>query len=153
MKFNLNQISTEGVRLAGQVAASSLDLGCKDIQVLEPVSYILNIGLSKDGAWAAGTLNTTLHLNCVCCCEFFPFEVNVQNFAVLQENSGSNDLDITEAARDEILLSLPAYPHCDWNQQRVCPGKEWIEERNRNVPEQDNKVQAVRWAALDQLKF
>jgi len=48
--------------------------------------------------------------------------------------------------RDDVLLNLPAHPHCDINGDRVCKAKQL------KTAEQDTKRKSD-WSALDKLKL
>jgi len=48
--------------------------------------------------------------------------VRVEDFATQIELNGRETVDLTDAVREDILLALPPYPHCDWNGQNVCKG-------------------------------
>jgi uncharacterized metal-binding protein YceD (DUF177 family) len=48
--------------------------------------------------------------------------------------------------REEILLNLPAHPHCDRDGDRVCKAKQL-------VPEEQDAEQSSDWSALDKLKL
>ena len=41
-----------------------------------------------------------------------------------EELPGSETMDLTPYLREDILLALPDYPHCDWSGERVCPGRQ-----------------------------
>ena len=55
------------------------------------------------------------------CLEAFPFEIEVKEFTVHTELAGPELVDLTPFMREDILLNLPAYPHCDREGGRICP--------------------------------
>jgi uncharacterized metal-binding protein YceD (DUF177 family) len=87
---------------------------------------------------------------CVACLEKFEHEINVPAFALHTELHGPENVDITPFMREDVLLNLPAYPHCDREGGKVCP----VPEVSKN--EDDSGVLETRppdWSALDKLKL
>jgi uncharacterized protein len=118
---------------------------------VEPVSYALDIGLSENGLFATGELNTVVEFECVSCLERFRFPVHMPNFACQTELTGSETVDLTPAIREDILLALPPHPRCDWNGEHECRGARKASfggEGSESAPGLPNT-----WAALDQLKI
>ena len=122
MKIHLNQISDHGLHLEGEEATDYLDLNDVPLEPLGPVRYLLDLGLSEGGLFATGTLALDLQLECVSCLEKFSYPLRVDAFALQTELDGRETVDLTPFLREDILLVLPSYPHCDWNGERVCPG-------------------------------
>ena len=79
------------------------------------------VGISEGALWANGALTQPVELRCVRCLEPFPFNIEVNEFAVHTELAGPEVIDLTPFMREDILLNLPAYPHCDREGGRVCP--------------------------------
>jgi uncharacterized metal-binding protein YceD (DUF177 family) len=74
----------------------------------------------------------------------------VQDFALHTELEGPEQVDLTPFMREDILLNLPAYPHCDREGGRVCPVPEVLKKKD------DSGVLEARppdWSALDKLKL
>ena len=63
-----------------------------------------------------------------------------------KDSSISRAVDLTPFMREDILLNLPAHPHCDRDGDRICKGKQ-IE-----IAEQETKRRSD-WSALDKLKL
>ncbi|PYJ32080.1 MAG: hypothetical protein DME88_12125 [Verrucomicrobia bacterium] len=70
----------------------------------------------------------------------------VPAFAVHTELHGPETVDLTPFMREDILLNLPAHPHCDRDGDRVCKGKQ-IETANQDTKRKSD------WSALDKLKL
>ena len=80
--------------------------------------------------------------------EPFPFDITVKDCAVHTGLTGPEVVDLTPVMREDILLNLPAYPHCDREGGRICP----VPETTRKPD--DKAVLEVRppdWSALDKL--
>ena len=90
-----------------------------------------------------------LELRCVRCLEAFPFDIEVSDFAVHAELSGPEMVDLTPFMREDILLNLPAYPHCDREGGRICPVPELIKKEDAKTV---LEARPPDWSALDKLK-
>jgi uncharacterized metal-binding protein YceD (DUF177 family) len=153
MKVHLLQIPADGKRYEGEDPAKVLDLHEPEVQPVSGVHYALDVGLSGGGLFATGRVGVTMRLQCVTCLERFERPIEVNDFACQVELTGSETVDLTDPIREDILLALPAHPHCDWNGERVCPGASLpakLAEEAAADPSTD--PQAV-WSALDQLKL
>ena|SRR6266481_5550686 len=151
MKVHLNQIPSEGKRYEGEDPSSILDLHEPEVQPVSPVSYGLDVGVSGGGLFATGRLGVEMRLQCVVCLENFVRPVEVNDFACQVELTGNETVDLTEPMREDILLALPAHPHCDWNGDRVCPG---AFPTAMVAPTADPAAEPPPvWSALDQLKL
>ena len=86
-----------------------------------------------------------VNVQCVACLRNFTYPVRVEDFATQVELNGRETVDLTDQMREDILLALPPYPHCDWNGQNVCKGA------LRESTESPGESHA--WDELDKLKF
>jgi uncharacterized metal-binding protein YceD (DUF177 family) len=91
-------------------------------------------------------------MQCVKCLEHFRFPAVVKDFACQIELTGAEMVDLTDPIREDILLALPAHPHCDWNGERVCPGA-FHELKETESPEDESAEKRDVWGPLDQLKL
>jgi uncharacterized metal-binding protein YceD (DUF177 family) len=151
MKVHLMQIPVEGKHYEGEDPSSILDLHDPDAQPVSPVSYSLDAGLSGGGLFATGEIGVDMQLRCVRCLEEFHYPVRVLDFACQVELTGAETVDLTEPIREDILLALPAHPHCDWNGERPCPGALQTAAFEAQ-PEPLAETRDV-WGALDQLNL
>ncbi|MGI9114839.1 MAG: YceD family protein [Chthoniobacterales bacterium] len=152
MKIHLNQIRPEGLHLQGEEDCPLHDLA--EVRCAGPLRYSLDLGVSDGALWAQGTIAQPVELNCVACLENFQHEVTVPGFALHTELHGPETIDITPFLREDILLNLPAHPHCDRDGGRVCKGPKLAMTNPAASPE---KVEAEKrqrdWEALDKLKL
>jgi len=146
MKVHLKQIPTQGLRLEGEEECPIQDLESEGIRCAGRLHYDIDLGVAAGGLWANGSLSQPVELRCVSCLEKFLHEVRVPAFAVHTELHGPETVDLTPFVREDILLNLPAHPHCDRDGDRVCKGKQ-IE-----IAEQETKRRSD-WSALDKLKL
>ena len=146
MKVHLKQIPAQGLHLRGEEDCPIQELESEGIHCVGRLNYDLDLGVAGGALWANGSVSQPVEMRCVSCLEKFVHEVRVPTFAVHMELQGPETVDLTPSMREEILLNLPAHPHCDRDGNRVCKAKEV------KTAEQDTK-QKSDWSALDQLKL
>ena len=146
MKVHLKQIPTEGLHLEGDEECPIPGLETEGIRCVGPLHYRIDLGVTSGALWASGSLLQAVELRCVACLENFVHEIQVPAFAIHTELHGPETVDLTPFMREDLLLNLPAHPHCDRDAGRVCKPKQ-IE-----ISEQDTKRESD-WSALDQLNL
>src|SRR5207247_6301227 len=146
MKVHLKQIPTEGLRLEGEEECPIRELATDGIRCAGLLHYDINLGVSGGALWARGSLSQPVELRCVSCLEKFVHEIQVPAFAVHTDLRGPETLDLTPFIREDLLLNLPAHPHCDRDGARIFKAT-YVE-----MTEQDAKRKAD-WSALDKLKL
>src|SRR5947207_4346278 len=152
MKIHLNQIPAEGLHLTGEEDCALGDLGSQELWCVGPMGYSLDLGISDGSLWANGTIAQTVVLACVACLEKFEHEISVPAFALHTELHGPETVDITPFMREDILLNLPPYPHCDRDGGRICSGAKMT--GSGTISESaDTGKRKHDWGALDQLKL
>jgi uncharacterized metal-binding protein YceD (DUF177 family) len=151
MKVHLLQIPAEGKHYEGEDPNAILDLHEPDTQPVSPVQYALDVGLSDGGIFATGEVGVDMELRCVNCLEKFAYPVRVHDFALQMELPGTETIDLTEPIREDILLALPAHPHCDWNGEKRCPGA--FPTPVLEAPAEPLAETRDVWGALDEIKF
>ena len=145
MRVHVNQIPAQGLHLEGEEPASILELNDPTFRPRTGIRWSLDIGLSDGGLFATGKLAADLEMTCVACLRKFTYPLRVDDFATQVELKSPETVDLTDQMREDILLALPPYPHCDWNGQNVCKGA------LRKVKESPGESHT--WDALDKLKF
>lgn len=148
MKVHLRQIQAEGLHREGEEECPIPDLATEDVVCTGPLRYSLDLGISEGGLWATGTLAQPVELKCVRCLEPFAFDIEVKAFSIHHELTGPEVIDLAPYVREDILLNLPAHPHCDREGGRKCPAATAAvlaaEEDGKRPPD---------WSALDKLKL
>ena len=155
MKIHLRQIPEEGLHFEGEETGFSLDLPAEDrVRVLGPLRYSLDIGISSTGLWATGELSLDLEMECVRCLEPFAYPLTVPDVALQMELPPQESVDLTPYLREDILLALPAYPHCDWSGERVCPGRQEAQGVSAASDEGEGGPAhaSSAWEVLDQIR-
>lgn len=150
MKIHLHQIPAEGLHLDGEEDCPIADL--EDVRCVGPLRYDLNVGVSDGALWAEGEIAQAVELSCVACLEKFEHEIRVPGFALHTELQGPETIDITPFLREDLLLNLPAYPHCDRDGGQVCPGSKIAREASA-MSEVETEKREHDWQALDKLKL
>ena len=146
MKVHLRQIPAQGLHLEGEENCPIQEVESEGIRCAGRLHYDIDLGVAGGALWANGSLSQPVELRCVSCLEKFAHEVRVPAFAAHMELHGPETIDLTPSMREEILLNLPAHPHCDRDGDRVCKAKQV------KTAEQDTKRKSD-WSALDKLKL
>ena len=146
MKVHLKQIPAQGLHLEGEENCPVEDLEGDAVRCAGPLQYNLNVGISGNSLWANGTLRQPVELQCVSCLEKFPHVIEVAGFAVQQDVGGPETVDLTPFIREDILLNLPAHPHCDRDGHRTCKAAPAPAAAGEGKRKPD-------WSALDKLKI
>ncbi len=133
------------MHLSGEEDCPIQELAPEEIRCAGPLHYDIDVGVSDGGLWANGSLSQPVELRCVSCLQKFVHEIRVPAFAVHTELHGPETVDLTPFVREDLLLNLPAHPHCDRDGDRVCKAKQVKTE------EQDARRKSD-WSALDKLK-
>lgn len=145
MKVHVRQIPGEGLHLEGEENCPVPELEGESIHCAAPLQYNLDVGISGGALWVNGTLRQPVELECVSCLNKFVYTIEVPSFAVHQELGGPEVFDLTPFIREDLLLNLPAHPHCDRDGRNVCkaPHPKAVEEDKRKPD----------WSPLDKLKL
>ncbi len=150
VKIHLRQIPADGLHLEGEEDCLIPQLDPKEARCAGPLRYTLDLGISEGALWANGELVQPVELHCVRCLEAFPFDITVKDFTIHTELTGPEEVDLTPFLREDILLNLPAYPHCDREGGRICP----VPETTKKSDENDVlEARPPDWSALDRLKL
>jgi DUF177 domain-containing protein len=151
MKIHLRQIPAEGLHLEGEEECLIPDLATEDVRCSGPLRYSLDVGISEGALWASGSLAQPVELQCVRCLEPFPFNIEAKAFSLHLDLTGPELIDLTPYLREDILLNLPAHPHCDREGGRVCPA---VTQSEPAAPTSDAEgKRSPDWSALDKLKL
>lgn len=151
MKIHLRQIPDDGLHFDGEEDCPINDLQNEEITCAGPLRYSIDVGISEGALWANGHLAQPVELTCVSCLRRFVHTVEVPAFAVHTELGGPELIDLTPQMREDILLNLPAYPHCDRDGGLVCPGAKITVTADENA--EAEKKRKAAWGALDELEL
>jgi uncharacterized metal-binding protein YceD (DUF177 family) len=146
MKVHLKQIPVQGLHLEGEEDCPIQELEADGIRCAGRLHYDVDLGVAGGALWASGSLSQPVELRCVSCLEKFVHEIQVSSFAVHTELRGPETVDLTPFMREDLLLNLPAHPHCDRDGDRVCKAKQ-LESGGQDAQRKPD------WSALDKLKL
>lgn len=149
MKVHVLQIPPDGEHYEGEEPSEVLELNSDRARAVSPIRYSLDVGLSDGGLFATGTVATDIECQCVRCLGQFQRAIEVADFACQVQLEGREMVDLTEYLREDILLALPAHPHCDWNGEKVCKAR-FRDTETEAEPLDDHRD---AWKGLDQLKL
>jgi len=155
MKIHLRQIPEDGLHLETEEPADFIALLPEDhVRPVGPVYSSLDLGVSGNGLWATGELSVELELQCVRCLEAFVYPLEINDIALQMDLPPTETVDLTPELREDILLALPAHPHCDWSGERVCPGgvEARAEAAGLDPSAADRSPIPSAWEKLDQLR-
>ena len=151
MRIDLATLNPDGDDFAGALPVGVLDFAPDDplFAETEGIRYAVHVQLLPDALLARGTVTLTLKAFCVRC--LAPFQLSVRDpdfFADIPLTDTLDDVDLTPAIREAILLALPSHPVCRERCRGLCT--QCGADRNRVdcgcVPPTDQ-----RWSALDGL--
>ena len=148
MKIHLRQVQADGLHLEGEEDCSIPELEAEGVVRTGPLRYSLDAGISEGALWVTGTLTQPVQLKCVRCLEPFPFDIEVHAFSIHHQLAGPELIDLAPYVREDILLNLPAHPHCDREGGRRCPA-----EGTAAAPTEEDSKRTPDWSALDKLKL
>jgi uncharacterized metal-binding protein YceD (DUF177 family) len=148
MKVHPRQIPADGLHLEGKEDKDILELADEGIRPAGPVVYSLDLGVSESSLFATGRIAVDIDVECVSCLTRFIYPLVVEDFAFQVELTGPEQVDLTPWVREDILLVLPAHPHCDWDGKTVCKGP-----RLKPSPVEEPPAASVAWNVLDELKL
>jgi uncharacterized protein len=162
MYINLNDITTDGKDVDGELRQDIFGLSEADPeapQVTAPVEYDLHIELDRDLVIVSGSLSTQFNLTCSRCLCRFPWPVALGDYLSEEPREGRANLDLTELIREDIILALPGYPHCEdspLTPSHRCPEADKFADSSEFVPISEEEATQQRssdaWGVLDGLK-
>ena len=116
------RLDTGGERYAGELPSEILELG--DSEILRPaggIAYDVSVQLLGHELLVRGSLRQRLTCVCVRCAADFESVAEEGAFTTSVEiPDGTDFLDLTEEAREAIILALPGYPVCREDCKGLC---------------------------------
>ena len=131
------RLDADGEELEGEV--DIIDLDEEFVHPFGGIRYSLKAQQFGTEVLVRGHLEQDFTLVCSRCGEDFDTTVKVDDFTVsVQVDDKTEVVDLTDDARESIILALPTYPLCD----EACPG----------IAQKVEVATDDRWGALDGLK-
>lgn len=158
-KVDLRRLNEEGLDLQGSQPPSFFALTDKDpARATSPLNYILHVQRDNEDLLVTGSVSATFSIDCGRCLQPVEIQVHLDPYTTeIPIQAEDATIDLTEALREDILLTLPSYPRCeDGNvKPRECPaeGRFEIASTQHDAPTETATSQEQRvWDVLDQLK-
>jgi uncharacterized protein len=158
--IDLQNFPAEGRTFAGAIEKDIFQLESDGPQPVLPLAYQLHV--ERRGHWlvVSGTVSVTFQLVCVRCLEPFSEQVALDDYLIEEELAEKTpSVDLTDRLREDILLALPGYPHCDESNvaPRPCPAADRFLPATSYSPHQPAVEPPTErpgvWSALDQLNL
>ncbi len=158
-QVHLNELPPDGRDYSGKISPEAFGRGEEsDPHVVSPVEYDLNVRLDKDLIVIEGRMAADFELECSRCLERFPWRVELSAYFSEEPREGLAILDLTALIREDILLALPGYPHCEDSNvsPRTCPAADRFAPASKYVPISEEEASQPRsrdvWKILDEVK-
>ncbi|MEE9369260.1 MAG: DUF177 domain-containing protein [Pontiella sp.] len=153
MKILVARIPEEGSHYTGddpesimQVENDTFIKDCGDVH------YELYAQCVSDELVVRGALDVNVKLQCARCSDFFSTTVGVSDFLrAYPAPAGTDDVDITEDLREEILLHVPDFPVCNEGCKGIC--SQCGANLNKDACECETEEGPNPWLALDGLNL
>ena len=155
--IDLATLPEEGKQIEGELPAEIFDLPEGDAQPTGPLTYDLQTQRFGGELLLTGRLSAPFEFTCVRTLKPFIQTIELPHAAISLEIKGSEQIDATEAVREEVLIHFPADPRCDeGDDPQECvidprylavdkPGEDAVE----TPPHAEGDD---RWSALDAFK-
>lgn len=161
--LDLLDLTEAGKEFAGEIEGDIFQLEADGPRFQPPLRYELRaLEMDGGGVVVTGKLSADFTFTCVRCLEEFTDRLQVDDWAVEVEWNPANSpsIDLTDLAREDILLALPGYPRCEEGQlhPRNCPAAQRFspDSAYSPLPSEEEEASARRseqWSALDQLNI
>ncbi len=135
--IDLARLDAEGETIEGEV--DIVDYASEFVQPFGGIRYRLHVQQFGTELLVRGHLEQDFTLACSRCGEDFDTTIYVDDFTISVEIGVKDEfVDLTNDARECIILALPTFPLCE----ESCPG----------IAQTEEKPLDDRWGALDGLK-
>lgn len=163
LRIDTSRMSDNALLIQGEVDLGPWDF--KKEECIKPIGLLtINAEASvvSDLLLLQGDFEMAFEMVCDRCSEPFVHTIRLRSHAVQESLENRLIADLTDSVREDILLALPAYPHCDAAPDAPrCPAVEQFPETGEfaELDEDEEAAQALRpdeksnvWNTLDQLK-
>ena len=157
---NLHHLEAHPVQLKGELTVEELELDSRDemIRAEGPLRYDLEVQKVEDGLLLHGSLQLTLHCQCVRCLKPFEHQISLSRWTRLCALHGeekvtqvNNCADLTPQIREDILLEFPRHPLCATDCRGLPEFSAGGTGKASSVAQ--TKQDSSAWDALDKLKL
>ena len=155
--LDTREIPEEGLALEGEITDDIFQLPEGDsVSPAGPVTYKARAYLIDGDLVVEGDFSASFEAECVRCLEKFVLAVKLQAHELTENLENPTEADLTQALREDILLALPAYPHCEEGKiPRKCPAEGQFDTSERPPIEDETGESGGDapnpWAELDNI--
>ncbi len=156
--IDLHDLPLEGKEFSGEIPGEIFELGPDGPACVSPLRYQLHVEIAGEFLIATGEVTADFQMDCVRCGQPFTDRILLDGVVAEEEvTENSASVDLTDRIREDILLALPGYPHCDEAnlETRECPAAGRFQPETSYSPvHQDEAGANTRpdvWGALDNL--
>ncbi|MBR2509234.1 MAG: DUF177 domain-containing protein [Lentisphaeria bacterium] len=152
VKLSLSRLEKEKITVDGSFDEGFLDLGNDDfISVKSSVNYNFEAELHASGVVIRGSASVRIGGECGRCLKEVEQDVSTDYTLFIDELGNSDEIDVSEDIREELLLAFPANILCSDDCKGLCPvcGTDL---NKKNCPCSNNAPAAPSpWDKLDEL--
>ena len=152
--LDTREIPEEGLAISGEVTEDIFQLPAEaKIAQIGPVTYQARAYSIEGELVVEGGFQAEFELECSRCLEKFVYSVDLQRHNLTENLENPTEADLTQALREDILLALPAYPHCEEGKiPRKCPAEgKFDRSASASEPGGDDEEAPNPWAELDKI--
>jgi uncharacterized metal-binding protein YceD (DUF177 family) len=151
MKIVIKQIHPDGTELEGTLPAVDYDLPLDDFPGWKEIHYRFHVSLTAgQECLVQGSLRSSFPVACARCLEPMPLTIEVPEFVHSFPTAGVEAIDLTDAIREDSLLSLPLAPRCRLDEQQRCPLTGQVMREPASDFADQNRMEV--WEALNKFK-
>ncbi len=158
LRIDLREIPDSGLRLTGTIPQDIFDVGDEHLRPASALTYDCELSITGETLLVIGDFEASFELECARCGTPFVYRLRLHGHTIEEELENTAILDLTNTLREDILLALPAYPHCDEGPDaRPCPAAERFDTSDHFIPisaegRETQKSNGNVWDALNDLK-
>jgi len=157
LRIDLREIPDAGLRLTGEIPQDVFDVGDDHLRPASALTYDCELAVTGEALLVTGDFEASFELECARCGTPFVFRLQLHGHTIQEDMENCAILDLTNTLREDILLALPAYPHCDEGPDaRQCPAADRFATENHFIPidaggQEPKKSNGNVWDALNDL--
>lgn len=156
--IHLNDLPPDGKFFEGELRTDLFGLTTLgDPRFVPPVTFALTVKVDGPDVIMEGSISARFEMVCARCGQWFPWDVELENYYSQEPRDGAAILDLTVQIREDILLALPGYPRCEDSnvESRTCPAEGRFPVESEYVPlepvEAEEPQRRDVWDVLDQI--
>ncbi len=156
--IHLNDLPLDGKFFEGELRTDLFGLTAPgDPRFVPPVTFALTVKVDGPDVIMEGSISARFEMVCARCGQWFPWDVELENYYSQEPRDGAAILDLTVQIREDILLALPGYPRCEDSnvESRTCPAEGRFPAESEYVPLEpvatEEPARRDVWDVLDQI--